>query len=105
MAPWLRMGARLTLPPEFPWQIRPKKILYPPATTDHSLSLSFAYADSASASSQTIMLIPLQQCQLAVETASINTSGSQSGGIEIPGWDRPQRRESQGQSPYGKAHA
>ena len=51
------------------------------------------------------MLIPLQQCQLAVETASINISGSQDGGIEIPGWDRPQGRESQRQGPYGKAHA
>jgi hypothetical protein len=51
------------------------------------------------------MLMPLQQCQLAVETASINTSGSQDDGIEILGWDRPQGRESQRQGAYGKAHA
>jgi hypothetical protein len=38
--------------------------------------LSFAYADAASAFTQTIMLTPLQQCQSAIETASINTNGS-----------------------------
>jgi hypothetical protein len=66
---------------------------------------SFAYADAALAFTQTIMLTPLQQCQSAIETASINTNGSQDDGIEIPGWDRPQGRESQRQGPYGKAHA
>ena len=67
-------------------------------------SSSLLHADTASALLQAIMLIPLQQCQLAVETASIDTSGSQDDGIEILGWDRPQGWESQRQGSYGKAH-
>ena len=54
---------------------------------------------------QHIMLTPLQQCQSAMETASMNTNSSEDNGIEIPGWDRPQGRESQRQGPHGKAHA